>query len=745
MKIMMTAVFSIVISVVLITLIAVNSFNQAISTTTNRELEATINNKAVVTHTLLHSYATLLKALSTSSEVEDALIDFTSAFDKLSKEVKLDKAKLKDELIHDYDVHYLNKVNYDVGNNQRRLTAQYLPSSLNGKIAQKIFILDNPAKLGEKNKLSFDPKYEFISYMKVHGKYHETFNDFLKDFGLYDIFIVNIKGDVVYTTYKEKDFATNLRKDVYKLSALGRAYFRSLKAKKGDMVFEDFSYYEPSYNSQAAFIASPIYIDGKVEGSIIFQLPLDKLNEIFTKDYQGETDEVYLVGNDFKLRTELRFKDQLIPNNPLIQKAGTAVGIVEMDNQYMKEGLLGNKNIIYTKNYLGRDTIMAYSPIKIYGKIWVIVGEVSVEEATRDKTKVIKQVITVSLISMVFVSILLFILLDRFIGKPLEYIIETTTEISSGDGDLTKRIVIHNENDEFGEVSHNMNYFIEQMQNLINKVKDLSDKNMDVANSINQVSTNITDRIKAENKTLSLISETGKTISNDLKETASNIKETKEMIVDSNNILNDAKNEISQLAKKVNEASESQKNLSTKLSNLSENAEKIKEVLFVIDDIADQTNLLALNAAIEAARAGEFGKGFAVVAFEVTKLADKTQESLADVNKIVSIVLDEMKEAVKLMSKSAQSISELAVVSSDANRRITDTSETIENSTKIIEKTVKNAVDAATKTSEIIEKIQRITKMSNENMANVQELLHKSETLNESGSQLNKTLGYYKS
>ena len=104
-----------------------------------------------------------------------------------------------------------------------------------------------------------------------------------------------------------------------------------------------------------------------------------------------------------------------------------------------------------------------------------------------------------------------------------------------------------------------------------------------------------------------------------------------------------------------------------------------------------------------------------------------------------------MKEAVKLMSKSAQSISELAVVSSDANRRITDTSETIENSTKIIEKTVKNAVDAATKTSEIIEKIQRITKMSNENMANVQELLHKSETLNESGSQLNKTLGYYKS
>jgi methyl-accepting chemotaxis protein len=217
------------------------------------------------------------------------------------------------------------------------------------------------------------------------------------------------------------------------------------------------------------------------------------------------------------------------------------------------------------------------------------------------------------------------------------------------------------------------------------------------------------------------------------------------MIVDSNNILNDAKNEISQLAKKVSSASESQKNLSGKLANLSENAEEIKEVLFVIDDIADQTNLLALNAAIEAARAGEFGKGFAVVAFEVTKLADKTQESLADVNKIVSIVLDEMQEAVKLMSKSAQSISELSVVSSDASRRITDTSETIENSVIIIEKTVHSAVNAATKTADIIEKIQKITKMSDENMSNVQELLNKSEVLNQSGSQLNETLSYYKS
>jgi hypothetical protein len=107
---MIAAVFSIMFSVVLITIVAINSFDQAISTTTERELKNTIKDRATVTQTLLNSYGTLLKAISTSLELKDALVDFTSAFEKMSKEVKLDKEKLENELIHDYDIHYLNKL-----------------------------------------------------------------------------------------------------------------------------------------------------------------------------------------------------------------------------------------------------------------------------------------------------------------------------------------------------------------------------------------------------------------------------------------------------------------------------------------------------------------------------------------------------------------------------------------------------------------------------------------------------------
>ena len=173
----------------------------------------------------------------------------------------------------------------------------------------------------------------------------------------------------------------------------------------------------------------------------------------------------------------------------------------------------------------------------------------------------------------------------------------------------------------------------------------------------------------------------------------------------------------------VSQAAAQASNANTLIRSLSISAQKIGDVVNLINDIASQTNLLALNATIEAARAGDAGKGFAVVAGEVKNLANQTAKATIDIRQLIGKLRSDIASIVQTMETSASAVEEGEKVIAETGGQITDISQRAENVTVRMNEIAGILNQQQLAADEISQGVNSIAQLSLKNSLDIKNLL----------------------
>lgn len=627
------------------------------------------------------------------------------------------------------------------------------------------YIDASPYSAGERH--LYDRAPETVPYNYQHGALHPYFRMLMEQRQYYDVFLFDIDGNLIYSVFKEDDFATNFVEGPHASSGLGMVFREAIAAPVGSTVFRDFEPYAPSYGALAAFGATPVADEnGEVIGVLAFQMSVSNLaNTLNTFTSQGTTAASSLVHSD-GYQLEITEVDGSITLQSVNLEPSELVSAVTNGLENVFDETIG---------ITGELVAAASIPLRFDGFDWNLVVEEPLSEINAPIIATRNLLFMVGGISSL-VALGLGYLFGQSVTAPISRIEETMRSVAQGNYQM--KVVDADRGDELGRIATVLDDFKEKlkvadasesaqrdMMDAQRQVVERLDRALNVLSDgdftqpINQafpddyesLRANYNDAVDGLSKSVSKLTAaaddlggssdniadaTGdlsvrtETMAATLEETAaaideltSSVKAAADGAKSVESIVVEAKSEAAQSHEVVENAVQA-------MTEIEQSSNHISKIIGVIDDIAFQTNLLALNAGVEAARAGEAGRGFAVVASEVRGLAQRSSEAAKEIKSLINDSAEQVETGVKLVGQAGAALGSI--------------SERVNHISTLVSEIAAGASEQATGLAEINMGMSQLEDVTNRNTAMVDQVNSTGQTLKSTTDGLRQIVANFK-